>query len=110
MEDKNISCRDCGTSFVFSVRDQQFYAEKGFENEPQRCRDCRTSRKNQRPGAGGGLRDVRSGVRAVRGLHHGPVPPARRSAGLLPDVLLRDVAASGQGLTPGAGSPAPVRE
>ena len=53
MEDKNIMCRDCGTTFVFSVRDQQFYAEKGFENEPQRCRDCRTLRKTQRsaPGA-----------------------------------------------------------
>ncbi len=25
-----------------------FYAEKGFENEPQRCRDCRTARKEQR--------------------------------------------------------------
>jgi CxxC-x17-CxxC domain-containing protein len=33
-----------------------FYAEKGFENEPQRCRDCRNVRKEQRSsstGAGG---------------------------------------------------------
>jgi CxxC-x17-CxxC domain-containing protein len=48
VEDKNISCKDCGATFVFSVRDQQFYAEKGFENEPQRCRDCRNARKTQR--------------------------------------------------------------
>jgi CxxC-x17-CxxC domain-containing protein len=68
VEDKNISCRDCGTSFVFSVRDQQFYAEKGFENEPQRCRDCRTSRKNQRPGAGGGLREMYEAVCAQCGV------------------------------------------
>ena len=50
MQDKTLTCKDCGTSFVFSIRDQQFYAEKGFENEPQRCRDCRTQRKNQRAG------------------------------------------------------------
>jgi CxxC-x17-CxxC domain-containing protein len=48
VEDKQLTCKDCGNSFVFSVRDQQFYAEKGFENEPQRCRDCRGARKTQR--------------------------------------------------------------
>jgi len=48
VQDKTLTCKDCGTQFVFSVRDQQFYAERGFENEPQRCRDCRTERKNQR--------------------------------------------------------------
>ena len=47
MEDKSISCKECGRQFVFSVRDQQFYAEKGFQNEPQRCRDCRQARKGQ---------------------------------------------------------------
>ncbi len=51
MEDKTLVCKDCSNNFVFSVRDQQFYAEKGFENEPQRCRDCRSARKSQKPGA-----------------------------------------------------------
>ena len=51
MEDKTLICKDCGTEFPFTVRDQQFYAEKGFENEPQRCRDCRTNRKTSRSGA-----------------------------------------------------------
>ncbi|MFN2459541.1 MAG: zinc-ribbon domain containing protein [Candidatus Velthaea sp.] len=48
LDNKTLLCKDCGNSFEFTVRDQQFYAEKGFENEPQRCRDCRTARKNQR--------------------------------------------------------------
>jgi CxxC-x17-CxxC domain-containing protein len=52
VQDKNLTCKDCGTQFAFTVRDQQFYAEKGFENEPQRCRDCRTQRKSGRPAAG----------------------------------------------------------
>jgi CxxC-x17-CxxC domain-containing protein len=51
LEDKNLTCKECGRPFVFSVRDQQFYAEKGFQNEPQRCRDCRMSRKGQAPAA-----------------------------------------------------------
>ena len=57
-ENKVLTCKDCGSPFDFTVRDQMFYAEKGFENEPQRCRDCRTARKTQRgtaaPGASGG--------------------------------------------------------
>ena len=50
IENKTLICKDCGTPFDFTVRDQMFYAEKGFENEPQRCRDCRTARKSQRAG------------------------------------------------------------
>jgi CxxC-x17-CxxC domain-containing protein len=48
VQDKTLVCKDCGSNFAFTVRDQQFYAEKGFENEPQRCRDCRMQRKNSR--------------------------------------------------------------
>lgn len=48
MPDKNITCKDCGNSFVFSEGEQEFYKEKGFENEPQRCPDCRRARKQQR--------------------------------------------------------------
>jgi CxxC-x17-CxxC domain-containing protein len=51
-ESKILICKDCGNSFDFTARDQMFYAEKGFENEPQRCRDCRSVRKNQRDGVG----------------------------------------------------------
>ena len=45
-EDKTLICKDCGKEFIFSAGEQEFYAEKGFENEPQRCRDCRAARKN----------------------------------------------------------------
>jgi CxxC-x17-CxxC domain-containing protein len=48
VQNKFLTCKDCGNQFEFTVRDQQFYREKGFENEPQRCRDCRSARKNQR--------------------------------------------------------------
>lgn len=46
-EDKKIVCADCGNEFDFTVREQEFYQEKGFENEPKRCQDCRRAKKNQ---------------------------------------------------------------
>ncbi len=45
-EDKTLVCKDCGKEFVFTAGEQEFYAEKGFENEPQRCKECRQARKN----------------------------------------------------------------
>ena len=48
MEDKKIICKDCGKEFVFLVGEQEFYKEKGFENDPVRCPDCRGARKAQK--------------------------------------------------------------
>jgi Probable zinc-ribbon domain len=48
MADKKINCKDCGKEFIFTEGEQEFYKEKGFENEPVRCLDCRRARKNQR--------------------------------------------------------------
>lgn len=45
-EDKIIKCKDCGQEFVFSAGEQEFYAERGFQNEPQRCKACRDAKKN----------------------------------------------------------------
>lgn len=45
MEDKKIVCKDCGTEFTFSVAEQEFYKEKGFENDPVRCKSCRDAKK-----------------------------------------------------------------
>jgi CxxC-x17-CxxC domain-containing protein len=44
-QDKVLVCRDCGKEFLFSAGEQSFYAEKGFQNEPTRCRNCRAARK-----------------------------------------------------------------
>ena len=47
MEDKKIICKDCGSEFVFTVGEQEFYKEKGFDNEPVRCPASRKARKAQ---------------------------------------------------------------
>ena len=44
-QDKTIKCCDCGQEFVFTAGEQQFYAEKGFTNEPKRCKACRDVNK-----------------------------------------------------------------
>lgn len=52
--DRNLTCRDCGATFVFTAGEQAFYQQKGFQNEPTRCPNCRRSRKDTggRPGGG----------------------------------------------------------
>lgn len=47
-EDKTLVCKECGSEFVFTAGEQEFYAERGFENEPQRCKVCRDNRKNSK--------------------------------------------------------------
>jgi CxxC-x17-CxxC domain-containing protein len=72
MSDRTLTCRDCGTSFVFTASEQAFYAERGF-TEPQRCPACRAARKAQRNADGGGYgggsrgggRDYNSGPRQM---------------------------------------------
>jgi len=45
-QDKTLKCKDCGEEFIFTAGEQEFYAEKGLMNEPQRCKPCRDARKN----------------------------------------------------------------
>lgn len=48
LEDRTLTCKECGGEFAFSASEQEFYAEKGFQNDPARCPDCRSARKRQR--------------------------------------------------------------
>lgn len=52
MADKTLVCKDCNEEFVFTEGEQEFYKEKGFENEPQRCPNCRKARKQNRANYG----------------------------------------------------------
>jgi len=46
-QEKSIKCSDCGNTFAFSVGEQEFYAQKGFTNDPKRCTGCRAIKKAQ---------------------------------------------------------------
>jgi DNA-directed RNA polymerase subunit RPC12/RpoP len=39
-EDKVLICADCGREFIWTAGEQEFYAERGFQNEPKRCPEC----------------------------------------------------------------------
>lgn len=49
-EDRTLICKECGEEFIFTAGEQEFYAEKGFENLPQRCKVCRDQRKSAQRG------------------------------------------------------------
>ncbi len=49
-KDKQITCVECGELFTFTVSEQNFYREKGFVNEPKRCKPCRDKRKKMGEG------------------------------------------------------------
>lgn len=52
-EDKVLVCADCGKEFIWTAGEQEFYAERGFQNEPRRCPECRKGRKNARSSQNG---------------------------------------------------------
>jgi CxxC-x17-CxxC domain-containing protein len=71
--DKVLTCRDCGAEFTFTTGEQEFFASRGFANEPTRCPTCRASRRSQRGeygsersyGSGGGSSGYRSSERTM---------------------------------------------
>jgi CxxC-x17-CxxC domain-containing protein len=52
--DRSLQCRECGREFVFTAGEQEFFAQKGFTNEPGRCPECRSARKARMNAGGGG--------------------------------------------------------
>jgi CxxC-x17-CxxC domain-containing protein len=52
--DKQMVCADCGKSFAFTAAEQEFFASKGYTNDPKRCPACRSSRRATKTGGGGG--------------------------------------------------------
>ena len=52
MTERVLNCAQCGQDFNFSVEDQQFHAERGYQ-DPNRCPTCRAERRANRSGSGG---------------------------------------------------------
>ena len=64
--DKILICKECGREFTFTAGEQEFYADKGFQNEPVRCKECRALRKAQK-NEGGATRKMYTAVCAECG-------------------------------------------
>ena len=52
-QDRTLTCRDCGQQFTFTAGEQEFYQSRGLVNEPGRCQNCRSARKQSRGDSGG---------------------------------------------------------
>jgi CxxC-x17-CxxC domain-containing protein len=48
--DKPLKCVECGSEFVFTTGEQAFYADRGFKNEPKRCKNCKGKRGSSQGG------------------------------------------------------------
>jgi hypothetical protein len=48
LKDIEYTCRTCGKTFVHTVRDQEFYKQMDFKNEPKDCVPCRKAKKEAR--------------------------------------------------------------
>ena len=60
-------CAACGKEFVWTAGEQEFYASRGFENQPQRCKPCRDARKNGGARSNSGERQMFDAVCAACG-------------------------------------------
>lgn len=65
--DKSLACRDCNKEFIFSVAEQEFYQQKGLQNEPRRCPECRSVRRRSNSGFAGSTRPMYEAVCASCG-------------------------------------------
>lgn len=45
LQDRELRCKECGSAFVFTVGEQEFYLTKGLRHAPQRCSGCRSRGK-----------------------------------------------------------------
>ena len=46
-QEKSLTCAECGATFPFTAEEQEFFASKGYTNEPKRCPTCRQARKER---------------------------------------------------------------
>jgi CxxC-x17-CxxC domain-containing protein len=53
LEDRTLTCVDCGQQFTFSADDQEFHAKRGYQ-DPKRCPSCRQARRSDAGRTGGG--------------------------------------------------------
>jgi len=45
-KDLTLVCKDCGSAFIFTAGEQQFFADR-FLSPPLRCPDCRQARRQR---------------------------------------------------------------
>ena len=44
-EPKFLICTECNEEFVFTIAAQEYFAERGYSEDPKRCKACHTKYK-----------------------------------------------------------------
>ena len=68
LSDKTLTCVECGSPFTSTTGEQEFFASKGYTNDPKRCPSCRESRNAQQRGTRYGEREMHPAVCAECGV------------------------------------------
>lgn len=66
-QDRMLRCRDCGIEFLFSAGEQEFFAAKGYVNDPSRCPTCRSAHRARHAAGGPRQREMHPAVCAQCG-------------------------------------------
>ena len=89
--DRVLKCSECSAEFVFTAGEQMFFADKGFKNEPKRCKGCKARRaegggpgRQRRPADALGNQDQ---LLAVRQRNYGSFPADTGTPGVLPGMF-----------------------
>lgn len=45
---KILICADCAEEFVFTIAAQEYFAEKGYTEDPKLCKSCYMKRKRDK--------------------------------------------------------------
>ncbi|MEE9442900.1 MAG: zinc-ribbon domain containing protein [candidate division Zixibacteria bacterium] len=51
-EMKILICGDCGEEFVFTIAAQEYFAEKGYTEDPKLCKTCYMQLKREKKSQG----------------------------------------------------------
>jgi hypothetical protein len=46
-EPRILICTECNQEFVFTAAAQEYFAERGYSEDPKRCKSCHTKYKKQ---------------------------------------------------------------
>jgi hypothetical protein len=49
-ESRVLICCECGQEFVFTVAAQEYFTERGYTEDPKRCKSCHTQFKREQRG------------------------------------------------------------
>ena len=81
-QDKVLKCAECSAEFVFTAGEQMFFADKGFKNEPKRCKACKAKRAETPDRAKATVSSEPKPKRPARSAGRRPrFPSSRRRAG-----------------------------